>query len=47
MSNGPLAKAKSWELLFYRKALRKASKKLTASRTRHSTGGSAFPKTMS
>jgi hypothetical protein len=34
-------------LLLYRKALRKASKKLTASRTKPSTGGSAGPKTMS
>jgi len=46
MSNEPLAKAKSWELRFYRKERRKASKKLTASRTRLSTGESAFPKTM-
>jgi hypothetical protein len=27
ISNGPLAKAKSWELRFYRKERRKASKK--------------------
>jgi hypothetical protein len=47
MSNGSLAKAKSWELRFYRKPRCKASKKLTGSRTRLSTGGLAFPKTMS
>jgi hypothetical protein len=46
ISNEPLAKGKSWEFRFYRKARRKASKKLAASRTRLSAGGLAFPKTM-
>jgi hypothetical protein len=42
--NEVVAKTKSWELRFYRKERAKASKKLTACRTRLSAGGSASPK---
>jgi len=41
-SNEAVAKVKSWELRFYRRERRKASKKLTASRTRLSAGGIGF-----
>jgi hypothetical protein len=44
MSNRALAKAKSWELPFYRKARRSASKKNNPFLNHAPTGGSASPK---